>query len=99
VLSLAADVARALLYLHHVAKPAVVHRDVKPANFLLDRAWRVKIADFGLAANSSKQVTGPGYRLACSLQNAANTVLQSTDARGCQAVEGMELHPGRHAVL
>jgi serine/threonine protein kinase len=56
VLSLAADIARALLYLHHVAKPAVVHRDVKPANFLLDRAWRVKIADFGLAANSSKQV-------------------------------------------
>jgi serine/threonine protein kinase len=56
VLSLAVDIARALLYLHHVAKPAVVHRDVKPANFLLDRAWRVKIADFGLAANSSKQV-------------------------------------------
>lgn len=56
VLSLAADAARALLYLHHVAKPAVVHRDVKPANFLLDRAWRMKLADFGLAANSSKQV-------------------------------------------
>jgi serine/threonine protein kinase len=55
-LTLAADIARALLYLHHVAKPAVVHRDVKPANFLLDRAWRVKIADFGLAANSRKQV-------------------------------------------
>lgn len=56
MLSLAADAARALLYLHHVTKPAVVHRDVKPANFLLDRAWRMKLADFGLAANSSKQV-------------------------------------------
>ncbi|KAF6252116.1 kinase-like domain-containing protein [Scenedesmus sp. NREL 46B-D3] len=63
VLSLATDVARALLYLHHVARPAVVHRDVKPANFLLDRAWRVKIADFGLAANSSKQANAgtPSY--------------------------------------
>lgn len=63
VLSLAADAARALLYLHHVAKPAVVHRDVKPANFLLDRAWRMKLADFGLAANSSKQANAgtPSY--------------------------------------
>uniref|UniRef100_A0A383VB83 Protein kinase domain-containing protein n=1 Tax=Tetradesmus obliquus TaxID=3088 RepID=A0A383VB83_TETOB len=63
VLSLAADAARALLYLHHVTKPAVVHRDVKPANFLLDRAWRMKLADFGLAANSSKQANAgtPSY--------------------------------------
>ncbi len=37
----AQDAARALAYLHS-RKPAVVHRDVKPANFLVDRAWRVK---------------------------------------------------------
>eukprot|EP00878_Enallax_costatus_P014880 GHUV01015576.1.p1 GENE.GHUV01015576.1~~GHUV01015576.1.p1 ORF type:complete len:191 (+),score=65.69 GHUV01015576.1:248-820(+) len=55
ILSLAADVARAFIYLHHVRRPAVVHRDVKPSNFLLDRSWKVKVADFGLASNSSKQ--------------------------------------------
>eukprot|EP00775_Hariotina_reticulata_P007364 gene7364-7575_t len=55
VLSMAVDVARALVFLHHVRRPAVVHRDIKPSNFLLDRSWRVKLADFGLAANSSKQ--------------------------------------------
>lgn len=56
VLALATDIARAFVYLHHVVKPVCVHRDVKPPNFLLDRSWKVKVTDFGLAANSSKQV-------------------------------------------
>jgi len=30
-------------------------RDIKPANFLVDRAWRVKICDFGLASNNRSQ--------------------------------------------
>jgi serine/threonine-protein kinase len=38
--------ARGLKAAHDVG---VLHRDVKPANILIDRAGRVKIADFGLA--------------------------------------------------
>jgi len=35
--------------LEHAAKNNVVHRDVKPANILIDKEGRVKVADFGLA--------------------------------------------------
>jgi len=53
-IALMQDVARAFQYLH-ARRPAVVHRDIKPPNFLVDRAWRVKLCDFGLAANSAAQ--------------------------------------------
>jgi predicted Ser/Thr protein kinase/tetratricopeptide (TPR) repeat protein len=39
-------VARALQFAH---EHKIVHRDVKPANLILDKAGRVKILDFGLA--------------------------------------------------
>ncbi len=63
VVALATDLARALVYLHS-RKPAVIHRDIKPANCLLDRAWKLKLCDFGLAANSRAQ-QGAGAHLAC----------------------------------
>ena len=37
-----------LLYLHNTMK--IVHRDVKPDNLLLDRAFNLKISDFGISA-------------------------------------------------
>ncbi|XP_078430240.1 leucine-rich repeat protein kinase family protein [Wolffia australiana] len=48
-LGAASDVARALVFLHHECVPAVVHRDVKASNVLLDGAGRARVTDFGLA--------------------------------------------------
>jgi CHASE2 domain-containing sensor protein len=58
VLHIAARVAEALAYAH---KHGVVHRDVKPANVMIDPARdQVKVTDFGIAriTDSSKTRTG-----------------------------------------
>ncbi|KAF7045836.1 hypothetical protein CFC21_054900 [Triticum aestivum] len=47
--NVAAGVAAGLAYLHHDCRPAVIHRDVKSSNVLLDPNMEAKIADFGLA--------------------------------------------------
>jgi serine/threonine protein kinase len=49
VLQIGLDVARGLAYLH----PAVVHRDLKPQNVLLEASGRAKIADFGISRYDS----------------------------------------------
>lgn len=48
LIQFAIDIIEGLLFLHS-AQPFVVHRDLKSANCLVDRNFRVKIADFGLA--------------------------------------------------
>ncbi|XP_055818512.1 protein kinase and PP2C-like domain-containing protein isoform X2 [Solanum dulcamara] len=45
-LEISARLAKALQYLHNLG---IVHRDVKPANILLDRQLQPHLADFGLA--------------------------------------------------
>lgn len=48
-LEVAVDVARALVFLHHECYPAIVHRDVKASNVLLDKDGKARVTDFGLA--------------------------------------------------
>eukprot|EP00939_MAST-03C_sp_MAST-3C-sp1_P000043 g43.t1 len=50
-LSILRQIASGMSFLH---SSSIVHRDVKPANLLLDASYDVKIADFGLARVSSE---------------------------------------------
>ncbi|KAF7126663.1 hypothetical protein RHSIM_Rhsim11G0113100 [Rhododendron simsii] len=48
-LRMALDAARGLVYLHELANPPIIQRDVKPSNILLDENLSAKVADFGKA--------------------------------------------------
>ncbi|KAL9347612.1 hypothetical protein Peur_058978 [Populus x canadensis] len=46
---IALDSARGLEYIHEHTVPVYIHRDIKSANILIDKNFRGKVADFGLA--------------------------------------------------
>jgi serine/threonine protein kinase len=45
---MALEAAKGMHYLHTRAA-SVLHRDLKSANLLVDKHWRVKVADFNLS--------------------------------------------------
>ncbi|NDE13752.1 hypothetical protein EBZ80_02365 [bacterium] len=47
-ITMALDIACGLCYLHRRKPSYVIHRDIKPNNFLLTKDLRVKISDFGI---------------------------------------------------
>ncbi|KAG8384514.1 hypothetical protein BUALT_Bualt04G0125800 [Buddleja alternifolia] len=54
-LQIVLDVASGLNYLHRYTSPPHVHKDLNSSNVLLDRDFRAKIANFGLARSAEGQ--------------------------------------------
>lgn len=48
MLGFAVQMTKGLMALHD-HDPQILHRDIKSMNFLVDKEWRVKVCDFGLA--------------------------------------------------
>ncbi|KAH8490992.1 hypothetical protein H0E87_023213 [Populus deltoides] len=64
---IAIGTARGLAYLHYGVHPAIIHRDIKASNILLDDSFEPKVADFGLARFNSRGMTHFSTRVAGTL--------------------------------
>ena len=53
MLELCIGISNGIAYLHN-SKPAIIHRDMKSLNILIDDSRKPKIADFGLSKTRGK---------------------------------------------
>ncbi|XP_024381282.1 protein LYK5 isoform X2 [Physcomitrium patens] len=58
-MQIAVDIASGLEYLHNYTNPSLVHKDVKSSNILLDKNFRAKVANFGMAKPADSGEPGP----------------------------------------
>eukprot|EP00980_Cylindrotheca_fusiformis_P023298 scaffold10339_cov101-Cylindrotheca_fusiformis.AAC.2 len=63
ILQIVRDIAQGLRFLHS-SKPAVLHRDLKAKNILIDSRFRAKVADFGLSTKTKNVLSGTPFWMA-----------------------------------
>ncbi|AQK94602.1 putative serine/threonine-protein kinase PBL23 [Zea mays] len=103
-MKIAVGAARGIEYLHEVANPPVIYRDLKASNILLDASFNAKLSDFGLAklgpsgdnTHVSTRVMGTyGY---CAPEYAMTGKLTKTSDIYSFGVVLLELITGRRAI-
>jgi beta-lactam-binding protein with PASTA domain len=77
------QVLAALRYAH---RHAIIHRDIKPHNVIVDHEGRVKVADFGIARAGTSQITEAGSIIGTA------QYLSPEQARGAPVDESSDLY-------
>lgn len=104
-MQIALGAAKGLAFLHNEATPAVIYRDLKTSNILLDHEYKPKLSDFGLAkfgpsgdmSHVSTRVMGTQGYCAPEYANTGKLTLKS-DIYSLGVVM-LELITGRKALL
>ncbi|KAJ7644441.1 hypothetical protein FB45DRAFT_897923 [Roridomyces roridus] len=94
------QVLEGLMYLHD---QGVIHRDIKGANILTNKDGTVKLADFGVASNTTSvndgAVVGSPYWMAPEvIEQSGATTASDIWSVGCVVIELLEGHPPYHTL-
>ena len=76
-LAMCLDAAKGMLFLHG---EGIIHRDLKSANLLVDRSYRVKVCDFGLARTLGSTVGGSRREVGTPQYDAPEVIVEGKPA-------------------